>query len=264
METLPFLTRLALKNYRSIAKCDLALGRVTFLVGANGSGKSNCLDALRLISDALRSSLDHALRERGGIREVRRRSSGHPTHFAVRVEFQLPDTKRCLFAFEVGAKPPGEFVVKEESCRVGEHHYTVREGIVEASSMGTVTPPASADRLYLVNAAGLPQFRAAFDALSHPIGVVACEREFEAWFLAAATSLRGARGLPLDLEPPAEPEKIRNAKRWLDERMPTGYSETADQPAFTAQFSLEEARRASSFDKLWRELQGFLRSATPQ
>ena len=81
-----FLRRVVLKNYKSIAACDIVLGPLTFLVGPNGSGKSNFLDALRLVADSLRTSLDHALRERGGIKEVRRRSGGHPTHFGMRLE----------------------------------------------------------------------------------------------------------------------------------------------------------------------------------
>ena len=60
------ITRLALENYKSIARCDVSLGALTFLVGANGSGKSNFLDALRFVADSLRNALDHAIRERGG------------------------------------------------------------------------------------------------------------------------------------------------------------------------------------------------------
>ena len=63
----PFLTRVVLKNYKSIAASGVDLRALTFLVGPNGSGKSNFLDALRFTSDSLRSSLDNALRERGVI-----------------------------------------------------------------------------------------------------------------------------------------------------------------------------------------------------
>lgn len=159
-----FINRVAMRNFRSIAACDIALGELTFLVGVNGAGKSNFLDALRLIADSLNSSLDHALRERGGIQEVRRRSSGHPTHFGVRVDFSLSQGSTGSFAFEVSAKPRGEFAVKQEECRVGKAFYSVREGAVTSSA--PVAPPASADRLYLVNAAGLPEFRPVFDALA--------------------------------------------------------------------------------------------------
>lgn len=160
-----FLTRVVLKNYRSIEACDVSLGSLVFLVGPNGSGKSNFVDAIRLTADALNTSLDHALRDRGGIHEVRRRSSGHPTHFAVRLEFVLSDGRRGHYAFEVGAKPRGEFVVKREECFLPNAKYIVQEGKV-TFPVNEVFPPAAADRLYLVNAAGLPQFRPVFDELS--------------------------------------------------------------------------------------------------
>jgi len=86
--------------------------------------------------------------------------------------------------------------------------------------------------------------------------VVFAKREFEAWFLAAAESLRGQRGLPDDLAGPPDPEAIRGAKEWLQSRMPHGqsYSESSDQPALTATFDMNAARRADSFDKCFREL----------
>lgn len=104
-----FVTRVVLKNYKSIASCDVALQRLVFLVGPNGSGKSNFLDALRFVSDALRSSLDHALRDRGGINEVRRRSRGHPTHFGIRLDFRLRDDDLGRYAFRIGAKQHGGY-----------------------------------------------------------------------------------------------------------------------------------------------------------
>ncbi|HEX2095507.1 MAG TPA: AAA family ATPase [Longimicrobiaceae bacterium] len=63
-----FIERVILRNYKSIAACDVTLSKLTYLVGPNGSGKSNFLDALRFVTDSLQSSLDHALRDRGGSR----------------------------------------------------------------------------------------------------------------------------------------------------------------------------------------------------
>jgi hypothetical protein len=94
-----------------------------------------------------------------------------------------------------------------------------------------------------------------------PIAVIFAKREFEAWFLAAAESLGGKHGLPNDLRSPAEPEEIRSAKEWLSDRMSPGrsYAETTDQPAFTAIFDLNLARRADSFDKCYRAVESMLR-----
>lgn len=159
-----FIRKVTLGNYRSIAQCEVELGSVTFLVGANGSGKSNFLDALRLISDALNRSLDHALRDRGGLEEVRRRSGGHPTHFSVRVDLSIDDIGG-FYAFKVGAKRGGTWSISHEECRFGPALYSVREGII-SRPVDQAMPPAQRDRLYLVNAAGLPAFRPVYDALS--------------------------------------------------------------------------------------------------
>ena len=89
-----------------------------------------------------------------------------------------------------------------------------------------------------------------------PIAVVIAKNEFEAWFLAAAESLRGRRGLRNDLNPPDNPEGIRGAKEWLSYQMEGSrtYSETQDQPALAAFFDLEQARQADSFDKCYRDI----------
>lgn len=165
-----FLTRVVIKNYKSIAACGVDVQPLTFLVGPNGAGKSNFLDAIRFVADGLRTSLDHALRERGGIGEVRRRSGGHPTHFGVRLEFALPDGMAGSYAFRIGAKPNGAFEVQNEECILRPPEALAQE-IRFAVTAGEVTstvpgPAAASDRLYLVNASGLREFRPAYDALS--------------------------------------------------------------------------------------------------
>ncbi len=73
------------------------------------------------------------------------------------------------------------------------------------------------------------------------ISVVLAKREFETWFLAAASSLAGRRGLAPDLRAPDEPEEVRGAKEWLRRRMAVGAtsSPTQDQPAPTTLFDLK-------------------------
>lgn len=93
-----------------------------------------------------------------------------------------------------------------------------------------------------------------------PVSVILAKREYEAWFLAAAFSLRCKRQLSPELCSPENAESIRDAKGWLSERMPQGcrYSETSDQAALTACFDMSSARCADSFDKCYRELHAML------
>ena len=87
-----FIHRVTIRNYKSIAACRVDLGALMFLVGQNGTGKSNFLDALRFVSDSLRNSQDHALRDRGTLKEVLRRSGGHP------IISRFAATSRCPWA----------------------------------------------------------------------------------------------------------------------------------------------------------------------
>ena len=138
MKDSTFITRVVLKNYKSIAACDVQLQPLTFLVGRNGSGKSNFLDALRFVADALNSSLDHAVRDRGGINDVCRRSRGHPNHFSIRLEFALPEGFTGHYALQIRKRPPGGYEVQTEECSVENKSRLTSEACFRVES-GTVT-----------------------------------------------------------------------------------------------------------------------------
>ena len=165
------ITRVCLRNYKSIAACDVELPPLTFLVGPNGSGKSNFLDALRFTAQALRFSPEHALRERGGINEVRRRSRGHPNHFAIRVRFHVPGATGW-YAFEIGARPKGRYFVRREQCvvraAVPEHSgfFRIEDGEHRGNSIPHPPPTGGSDRLYLLPASGYEAFRPVYDTLA--------------------------------------------------------------------------------------------------
>ena len=172
MKDSTFITRVVLRNYKSIPVCDVQLQPLTFLVGPNGAGKSNFLDSLRFVADALNSSLDHALRDRGGINDVRRRSGGHPNHFGIRLDFTLPAGVTGHYAFRIIARERGGYEVQSEECVIQDaqlfapqKYFRVVNGKVTNSSVN-VAPVADCSRLYLVNASGLPEFRPVYEAFS--------------------------------------------------------------------------------------------------
>jgi len=164
-----FLTRVVLRNYKSIAAADVSPSQVSFLVGPNGSGKSNFLDALRFVAESLRSTMDHAIRERGGINEVRRRSRGHPNHFGIRIDFRSAQF-RGRYAFAVGAKAGGDYEIREEECYIKtiddptHDYYRVKGGNVQRSTFQVPPPRAHPRRLYLVATSGIEPFGQLYDA----------------------------------------------------------------------------------------------------
>ena len=169
-----FLRRVRIRNFKSIATADVKPGRLSFLVGRNGAGKSNFLDALRFVADALNNTLDHALRDRGGINEVRRKSRGHPNHFAVHLEFELSHGISGSYKFAIGARKDSGFEVREEELRLKsdlpghasrDAYFIVKSGKVDACSVAN-PPAANRESLYLVRMSGLVEFADVFAALS--------------------------------------------------------------------------------------------------
>lgn len=61
------LKTLAISNYRSILDLVIPLGQLNVITGANGSGKSNLYNALRLLAETARGGVVGALAREGGL-----------------------------------------------------------------------------------------------------------------------------------------------------------------------------------------------------
>ena len=159
-----------IEDYKSIGRARVDLEPLTVLVGRNGSGKSNFLDALRFVSDSLSTSLDQAVKTRGAIPGLSRRGVAPPC-FSVGFHIHLPNGETAIYVLVVNFRQGGEFLTAVESLEVqapsGEilGNYVVGGGEVVSSSIPK-PPPAHRDRLYLVNASGFPEFRPTYDAIT--------------------------------------------------------------------------------------------------
>ena len=68
------ITRLRLKNWRNFVHVDVPMRERVYLIGANASGKSNLLDALRFLRDIAKpdgGGFQKAVKDRGGIPKIR-------------------------------------------------------------------------------------------------------------------------------------------------------------------------------------------------
>ncbi len=138
----PFITRVVIENYKSIAFCDVRLGSLNVLVGPNGSGKSNFLDALRFVNDACGGSLNDAIRRRGGIREIIRRSNDVKSNFGMRFEFRLPHGMDGHYTFRIQAHAAGGYRVVKEECAIDGHkdgelplHFVMQDGDFDTNAL---------------------------------------------------------------------------------------------------------------------------------
>lgn len=60
------LSRLVLRGYKSIAECDIDLGAINILIGANGAGKSNLISLFKMIPNMLSENLQIYVGRQGG------------------------------------------------------------------------------------------------------------------------------------------------------------------------------------------------------
>ncbi len=118
----PILRSLILKRFRSIPAETVQFANPTFLVGRNGSGKSNFRDALDFLAEAMASSLQSVFDRRGGIAVVRNRTSGrsYPPNLGLGAVLGKINGEiiHARYAFEVRATKNYGFEVVREQCVV--------------------------------------------------------------------------------------------------------------------------------------------------
>jgi predicted ATPase len=147
------VTSLALRNFKSIEHCEIELSPLTLLVGRNGVGKSNIIDSLRFTADALRNTLEYAIRERGGIDQVRRKSlGGRPTHPGIALALRLADGSAARYSFRIAAVQGRDFRVDRELCQIFDSNgaprftYQVENGQASQWQAPGTAPAVVSDR----------------------------------------------------------------------------------------------------------------------
>ena len=165
----PFISRVRLKNFKSIAECDVRLGPLTVLTGPNGSGKSSFLQALALLGRAVSTTPEEAIAELGGLSAIVRRVPEPAESFSIDIEAAVPrgpgreERAPVSYGFGIGAARGGRaFEVLRETCQLRwagrGWRFEADHGAVHDESPGSPVPALEPGRLYL-SAAGT---RAAF------------------------------------------------------------------------------------------------------
>jgi len=118
----PPIIRIIIKRFRSFPTATLVFDNPIFVVGRNGSGKSNLSDVFSFASEAMSSPLQAVFDRRGGISAVRNRSSGqqsYPPNLGLAFEFGPTNgIEGGRFAFEVKALPNYGYRIVHEQCLV--------------------------------------------------------------------------------------------------------------------------------------------------
>ncbi len=108
-------SRIKLENWRNFGEVDVAVATRVFLVGANASGKSNFLDALRFLRDLASTGggFQKAVQSRGGVSKIRNLAARRKTDVTIEVEISEDDRRRWryLIIFNQKGRRP---VLREE------------------------------------------------------------------------------------------------------------------------------------------------------
>ncbi|MCI0464086.1 MAG: AAA family ATPase [Gemmataceae bacterium] len=117
----PFLRRVRIRGYKSIAFCDVTLEPLTILVGRNASGKSNFLDALAFLRDMLEDGINSAALSHGGESVFTRRSKTNTVSFEVEADFPGYQMEcRALYRVRVSLTPRKQLEVEHEELRIDD------------------------------------------------------------------------------------------------------------------------------------------------
>lgn len=139
-------------NFRSFGKLDLRLGGFNVFIGANGSGKSNLIDAFKFLRDAVAEGLTVAVSRREGWQGVRCRKlyqqqvdfvlNGKSSMEAVPLEL-TEGKQETISDFEYDynvsfLSEDGDYrVVHEEGCLTGKIASTAQRGEVSSFERGS-------------------------------------------------------------------------------------------------------------------------------
>ena len=164
------ITRIRVRNFKSLRDVDFSLGTLNVLVGPNMGGKSNVLDLFRFLYDcwfppAATFGPGNALTRRQGIDEVLWKG-GQDKLLSIDVEFSDPKLRKFEYGIEILGGAGGYFTIQREALilRDGEreHELIARDENgrwltnVEGSKLGWVQAERSGMELAPPNWDGYP------------------------------------------------------------------------------------------------------------
>lgn len=156
---------------RGAGNQELDVSNPIFVVGRNGSGKSNFADAFAFLSEAMASPLQAVFERRGGFSAVSRRGSarGRPANVTLSVELRKPDGETATASYYVDLRPRRDyhFEVAKESCVVERNdgqkdsfHRSTDKGSTDwISTVESLAPAVEPNALALPLVGGDSRFR---------------------------------------------------------------------------------------------------------
>lgn len=112
-----YLKSIHVQHYKSLDNVSVDFAPdVTVVVGPNGVGKSNFVDVLRFLRDAVTDDLEHAVTKREGIQRLLQTYKTKPYKIGIRCDFAESDGQDCAsYALHLTSVGSGGYRVENET-----------------------------------------------------------------------------------------------------------------------------------------------------
>lgn len=112
-------------NWKNFQQCSVTLTERCFFVGANATGKSNFLDAIRFLRDIVKQGggLQTAVEDRGGITKIRCLATRTQTNVKITVTLREQETSEDKWIYSLNFKHTGGGIQKNEVRIINEQVY---------------------------------------------------------------------------------------------------------------------------------------------
>ena len=118
--------KIKLHNWKNFQNCEVNITERCFIIGANASGKSNFIDALRFLRDIAKQSggLQEAVEERGGITKIRCLAARKQTNISITVELGEDNSDKLLWKYHLDFSHTGGGILKNQVIIKQEQVYS--------------------------------------------------------------------------------------------------------------------------------------------
>jgi recombinational DNA repair ATPase RecF len=127
------ITQIRLKNWRNFVSVDVPLRERVYLIGANASGKSNFLDALRFLRDVAKpdgGGFQKAVKDRGGVPKIRCLAARRDPMVMIEVELAEAAGQAATWRYRLELRSEGKGLQRAlveaeriENLRTGYRNY---------------------------------------------------------------------------------------------------------------------------------------------
>ncbi len=120
-----FISRIQLYNWKNFHDCNVNLSERSFIIGANATGKSNFLDAMRFLRDIVRQGggLQAAIDNRGGVTKIRCLAARTRTDVRIEVDLSEQGSSVPKWRYVIDFKHTGGGILKNSATIVEESVY---------------------------------------------------------------------------------------------------------------------------------------------